>query len=124
MGKNLRQQRRGKGSPRYRSPSHRFLGKPEYRIPANATSGTVVDIIDAPGRLTPLAEIEINGKRMLQIPSKRIKVGQQISFSKPKNSSIVPLRNIPEGTKIYNIERIPGDGGKLCRASGSFAILI
>ncbi len=124
MGKNLRQQRRGKGTPRYRSPSHRFVGKPEYRIPAGATSGTVTEIMDAPGRLTPLAEIDINGKRMLQIPTEGMKVGQQISLTDPDTGSIVPLKNVSEGTKIYNIEMLPGDGGKLCRSSGAFAILI
>ena len=123
MGKNLRQQRRGKGSPRYRSPSHRFVGKPQYRIPRDATSGVVKNIIDAPGRLTPIAEIDVAGKKMLQVPHEGMEIGQQISFSEPTQGSIVPLRNISEGTKIYNIETLPGDGGKICRASGSFAIL-
>ena len=124
MGKNLRQQRRGKGSPTYRSPSHRFIGKPEYKIPRDATTGIVKNIIDAPGRLTPIAEIDVAGKKMLQIPHEGMQVGQQISFSEPNEGNIVPLRNIPEGTKIYNVETLPGDGGKICRASGSFAILI
>ncbi len=124
MGKNLRQQRRGKGTPRYRSPSHRFVGKPAYSIPRDATSGTVKDIVDAPGRLTPIAEIDVAGKKMLQIPHEGMQIGQQISFSEAEQGSIIPLKNVPEGTKIYNIEFMPGDGGKLCRASGSFAILI
>ncbi len=124
MGKNLRQQRRGKGSPRYRSPSHRFMGKPEYKISQDATSGIVKNIIDAPGRLTPIAEIDVAGKKMLQIPHQGMQVGQHISFSEFEDGSILRLRNIPEGTKVYNIEIFPGDGGKLCRASGSFAMLI
>ncbi|MBI4017983.1 MAG: 50S ribosomal protein L2, partial [Candidatus Aenigmarchaeota archaeon] len=32
MGKNLIQQRRGKGTPRYRSPGHRFIGKVSYQF--------------------------------------------------------------------------------------------
>ena len=31
---------------------------------------------------------------------------------------------MPEGTMIYNIENQPGDGGKFCRASGTFAKLL
>jgi large subunit ribosomal protein L2 len=38
--------------------------------------------------------------------------------------NVVPLRNIPEGTYIYNIERNPGDGGKFVRSSGTFARVI
>ena len=124
MGKNLRQQRRGKGSPRYRSPSHRFAGKAEYDIPKGALAGIVKNIIDAPGRLTPLAEININGKIMLQVPHEGMRVGQEIGFSEPKEGNIVPLKNVPEGTKIYNIEIHSGDGGKMCRSSGSSAMLI
>ena len=46
---------RGKGF-RYRSPGHRYLGKVSYaNIPAGATHGVVKDIVDAPGRTTPLA---------------------------------------------------------------------
>ena len=124
MGKNLRQQRRGRGSPRYRSPSHRFAGKPMYRIPKDTKDGVVTKIIDAPGRLTPLAEIDIAGRKMLQVPHEGMEVGQKISFSEFGPGNIVPLRNVPEGTKIYNLEIRPGDGGKICRSSGAFSILI
>lgn len=38
--------------------------------------------------------------------------------------NILPLSQIPEGTVICNIESQPGDGGKLCRASGDYGIII
>ena len=31
----------------------------------------------------------------------------------------VSLKNIPEGTQVYNIEKAPGDGGKFIRSSGT-----
>ena len=34
------------------------------------------------------------------------------------------LGNIPEGTLVYNIEKVPGDGGKFARASGTFARVV
>ena len=37
---------------------------------------------------------------------------------------MLPLKSIPEGTLIYNIESNPGDGGKFVRASGAFAKII
>ncbi len=124
MGKNLRQQARGKGGPRYRSPGHRFLGRVSYSfIPAGAKHGVVENIIDAPGRNIPLAVVDFAGKKVLQIPNEAMAVGQKISFESPEPGNILQLRNIPEGTKIYNIELNPGDGGKLCRSSGSSSII-
>ena len=41
-----------------------------------------------------------------------------------KKGNVMPLRNIPEGIAIYNIESFPGDGGKFVRASGGFAKII
>ena len=125
MGKNLIQQRRGRGKGRYRSPGHRFLGRPSYSyIPRDSQNGIVVDIQDAPGRTTPLAVIEFRGKKILQIPHEGAFVGQKINMQDPTAGNILPLNRIQEGTKVFNIEVHPGDGGKLCRSSGSFATVI
>lgn len=114
MGKNLRQQRRGKGSPTYKSPSHRYLGKVSHKEIDG--KGVVSDIIHAPGRKSPLAVVEFDGKKVLMIASSKTKTGSVLETK--------PLSKITEGTKIYDIELRPGDGGKLCRASGTFATVI
>ncbi len=38
--------------------------------------------------------------------------------------NVMPLKSLPEGTIIYNIEAQPGDGGKFVRASGGFARIV
>jgi large subunit ribosomal protein L2 len=125
MGKQLIQQRRGRGSPRYRSPGHRFIGAVTYNtLPMNAGIGVVTDIVDAPGRTTPIAVIAFDNQRFLQIAHEGMHVGQHVDFNEAKSGNILHLGDVPEGTKIYNIELNPGDGGKLCRASGAFATLI
>lgn len=131
MGKNLRQQRRGKGSPRYSVPSFNHLGKISYaNLPKS--DGVVVDIIHSPGRRTPAAVVNfkqtdakgvIRSYRQLVLPAEGVFVGQTIG-SAPDMGNITSLKKIPEGTKIFNIELHPGDGGRLCRASGSFATVI
>ena len=122
MGKNLRQQRRGRGfSPRYASPGHRFAGKPSY--PKKMQEGVVEDIIHAPGRSTPLALADFSGEKHLLIPHGNMRIGQRISGDFGEGN-VLQLRDIPEGTKIYNIEIIPNDGGRLCRSSGAFATMI
>ena len=53
-------------------------------------------------------------------------VGQNIERgvdAEVRTGNIVPLKYIPEGVPIFNIESKPGDGGKFVRASGSFAVV-
>jgi len=109
MGKNLRQQKRGKGSPKYRA-SHK------YPISYDSKEGAVVEIIHSRGRKSPLAIIESAGKKFFQVASKGMRVGQKSKFTE--------LRNIADGTKVHNIEVRPGSGGRMCRSPGTSAILI
>ncbi len=123
MGKNLRQQRRGRGAPVYRYPSHRHLGNVGYTNMPSDKSGIIVDIIHAPGRYTPLAVIDFSGEKRLTIASEGAFVGQIIN-NDSSSGNMIKLRNVSEGSKIYNIELTPGDGGRLCRSSGAFATLV
>jgi large subunit ribosomal protein L2 len=54
-------------------------------------------------------------------------VGQKIQAG-PKAENVtgntVPLSDIPEGVAIFNIEGIPGDGGRYARASGTAARIV
>jgi len=122
MGKNLRQQKRGKGGPRYRSPGHRFIAKPVY--PWRFGDGKVVNIIHAPGRSTPLAVVDFEGQHAYLIPHEGMTVGETISTKELQEGSILHLRDIPEGSKMFNLELLPSDGGRLCRSSGTFATMI
>jgi len=51
-------------------------------------------------------------------------VGQKISIGGPaEKGNIITLNEIPIGTQIYNIERNPGDGGRMMRVAGTSALL-
>ncbi len=126
MGKRLIQQRRGRGTHTYKSPSHRFKGA--VAVPALETSGIVTDIVHCAGHSAPLMEVSyLTGEKGISIAPEGIKVGDDITLGADagiKQGNVLPLGNIPEGTLIYNIELRPGDGGKLVRASGSFARVV
>ena len=126
MGKNLRQQRRGKGSPRFRSPSHRFIGDISYLRSSAEGKGEVVDIKHDPIRTAPVAIVQTSDDKMLIIATEGMHVGQQIDMNKGEVNSgnILTLEHIPEGTEICNIELNPGDGGRLCRAAGSSCVVV
>lgn len=130
MGKSLIQQKRGKGSPRYRAPSFRYKGKASFiRYEKNKiTNGYITDILHSSGHSAPLMELKYsNGELGLLQAPEGIKVGDKIEMGEDielKSGNILPLKSIPEGTSIYNIEANPGDGGKFVRASGAFAKII
>ena len=130
MGKSLIQQKRGKGSPRYRAPSFRYKGKADFTgfEGGKVISASVGDIVHSSGHSAPLMELKYsNGETSLLQAPEGIKVGDKIEIGKDveiKTGNILPLKSIPEGTSIYNIESNPGDGGKFVRAGGAFAKII
>lgn len=130
MGKSLIQQKRGKGSPRYRAPSFRYRGKSIFGRyeEGKAMTADITDIVHSSGHSAPLMELKYsNGEiGLLQAPEgvrmgDRIETGNDVEL---KAGNILPLKYIPEGTSVYNIESNPGDGGKFVRASGTFAKII
>jgi len=125
MGKRLRTQRRGRGTPRYRSPSHRHVD--DVRLPAFAEgAGTITDLIHAPGRTSPLAVVDFGGDVDYQLAAEGMSVGQTIDVGSGKVSigNIMKLSEIPEGTAVHNIEKSPGDGGKFVKVAGVSAQVI
>ncbi|MEB3779097.1 MAG: 50S ribosomal protein L2 [Desulfurococcales archaeon] len=129
MGKRLRQQRAGRGSPTYRSPGHIHPGPARYPPPRDETiRGKVVELLHDPGRYVPLARVVTEtGEEFLTPAAEGMYVGQFIEIgpdAKPEPGNILPLGQIPEGTMVYNLELQPGDGGRLARQAGSYAVIL
>lgn len=125
MGKNLIQQRRGKGSGRFRARSFAYAGTATVK---NKNSYTVLDLIRSTGHSAPLARVAYDDDtRGLLIAAEGLFVGEKYSIgseSQIKYGNVLPLKDIPEGTPIFNIENKPGDGGKFVRSSGTAAKLV
>ncbi len=126
MGKNLMQQARGKGGPRYTAPSFRYLG--DAGVKYGMTSALVLNIVKCQGHLAPLLEIKYNdGTKGLMVAPEGVYVGQTLLFGQDApldRGNVLKLRDVPEGTLVFNIELKPGDGGKLCRTTGTFGKVI
>ena len=130
MGKPLKQQIRGKGKPRYRAPSHRYKLKLSYRnyddLEKNGVlAGQVVDFIDDPARNAIVAAVLLDNNELVNVIAyegmvlgSKVELGSDASISL---GNVLPLSKIPEGMYIYNLEKTPGDGGKLVRSAGSYA---
>lgn len=126
MGKNLIQQARGKGGPRYRAPSFKYKGRAKFgNYAEKLVNGRIAELIHCRGHSAPLAEIKYeNGEEVLLLAPEGVRVGDAVATgdnTEIRTGNIMPLKNIPEGTLIYNIESQPGDGGKFVRSSGGFA---
>ena len=81
-----------------------------------------------PGRTAFIARIVYkNGKRAYVLAPQNLKVGDELMSSEKglamRIGNRMPLKEIPVGTSIYNIEINPGQGGKLSRSAGSSARL-
>jgi large subunit ribosomal protein L2 len=122
MGKNLIQQKRGKGGPTWRAGGFRSAG--DVKMATGKNSAAVVDIITSRFHSAPLLKVQYNdGKEGLLIAPEGAKVGDvvQMTGADIAVGNIAPLADLPEGALIYNIEATPGDGGKFVRGSGTAA---
>jgi large subunit ribosomal protein L2 len=122
MGKNLIQQKRGKGGPTWRANGFNSAG--DVKLAPNKTSATVVDIITSRFHSAPLLQVRYNdGSKGLLIAAEGIKVGDTIPIGPGDVAvgSTMRLGDMPEGALIFNIESKPGDGGKFVRGSGTAA---
>ena len=130
MGRRIQRQRRGRGTPTFRAPSHRYKSELSHKQPESdeTVSGTIVDIEHDPARSAPVAAVEFDdGEQRLVLAPEGVRVGEQIQIGvsaeiKPGNT--LPLAEIPEGVPVCNVERQVGDGGKFARASGTSAQLV
>ncbi|HJO01915.1 MAG: 50S ribosomal protein L2 [Candidatus Woesearchaeota archaeon] len=129
MGKNLIQQARGKGGPRYRAPSFRYKGKSKYgNYERETLNGKIINLIHCQGHSAPLAQVEYtNGNVVLMQAPEGVRIGDKVETGVNvdiKKCNMLPLKSIPEGIDIYNIESFPGDGGKFVKSSGGSAKII
>ena len=129
MGRRIQGQRRGRGTPTFRAPSHRYKADLSHKAEEDdLLVGEVTDIEHDPARSAPVARVAFeDGDERLVLAPEGIGVGDRIEVGisaaiEPGNT--LPLSEIPEGVPIVNVEAQPGDGGKYARASGVSATLV
>lgn len=120
MGKNIISQARGHGGPTYRVRRKAYQFKIGY--PMYDGEAKILDIMHSAGHSAPLLKLSIKNQTFYNPAFNGAYVDQTISIGKEaKDGNILMLKNIPVGTKVYNIELNPGDGGKMMRTAGSSA---
>ena len=96
------------------------FGQEKIDIPAK-----VIALEYDPYRTAFLVLLEYNdGEKRYRLAPGDIKVGDEIICAEKAEVKIgnrIKVKNIPVGTMIYNIELVPGKGGRMVRAAGNAA---
>ncbi len=128
MGTRLIPQRRGKGGPAFKTPSHRFFDATQYVHVAGTMRGQIMQLLTDPAHSTVMAVVLLeNGKTMTYLAAEGLKAGDliQVGTDAPlKRGNVMPLEKVPEGVSVFNVELRPGDGGRVSRASGSSSLIV
>jgi large subunit ribosomal protein L2 len=102
----------------------------DFRRDKMEIEGKVASIQYDPNRSANLALIHyVDGEKRYIIAPLGVKVGDRIVASKRGDTEIkegnsLPLKVIPVGTLVHNVEVKPGKGAQLARSAGSFAQLV
>jgi large subunit ribosomal protein L2 len=123
MGKRIISQARGHGSMSYQVRKRAFIYKIKY--PTNEGQAEVINLLHSTAHSAPLIKVKAGKEIFFNAAYNGAVVGDkiQINSQEIKPGNIVALKNTPVGTKVYNIEINPGDGGKMMRTAGSSALV-
>ncbi|KAI5188474.1 large subunit ribosomal protein L8e [Nematocida sp. AWRm77] len=96
--------------------------------------GLVVEITHERGRVAPLAFVEMQDIKEGQKKEKHVIVaiegmhtGKTILFGDKtplEPGNVMMLKNMPDGTIICSIEKVPGDRGSMAKTSGAYASVV
>lgn len=120
-GKITVQSRGGGAKQRYRRIDFKRRGKDDVQA-------KVIGIEYDPNRTCNIALLEYaDGERRYIIAPLKLTDGDTVVSSgdraEPKPGNSMPLRAIPAGLNVHNIELVAGRGGQICRSAGSYARL-
>jgi len=100
----------------------------DFRRNKHGIPGTVTTVEYDPNRNVRISLITYaDGEKRYILKPEELKVGDQV-MSGPtaeiKVGNALPIKNIPLGTVVHNIEMIPGRGGQMVRSAGGGAQLV
>ncbi len=106
----------------------RYYRKIDFKRDKKDIIGTVLRIEYDPNRNAHIALIEYEDKEKRYILHPRgLVAGNSVISGESvdiKVGNTLPLRNIPIGIEVHNVELYPGQGGKIVRGAGTTAVVI
>jgi large subunit ribosomal protein L2 len=99
----------------------------DFKRKKDDMTATVVSIEYDPNRSARIALLQYDdGQKTYILAPEGLKAGEKLVSGdkvEPKAGNCMPLRSIPLGMTIHNLEMQPGRGGQLCRSAGTSATL-
>ncbi len=119
----------GKITVRHRGGGHKRQYRViDFRRDKEGVPARVHSIQYDPNRSARIALLYyVDGEKRYILAPDGLKVGQRIengAEAPPNVGNSLPLKRIPLGTTIHNVELRPGQGGALCRSAGASASLM
>ncbi len=100
----------------------------DFKRSLRDVEGEVVSLQYDPNRNLPIALIKyFNGAYGFILKPEGLSVGARVVSSEKAEAKIgncIPLRNIPVGFFVHNVELTPGQGGKIARSAGCAVQLV
>ena len=119
----------GKITTRHRGGGH----KRRYRVidfhrNKDGVTAQVASIEYDPNRSARIALLHYaDGEKRYIIAPDELKVGDRVESgpeAPPTTGNCLPLKKIPLGSAIHNLEMLPGRGARMCRSAGTSASLV
>ena len=108
--------------------SKRYLRIIDFKRDKKGIAGLVETIEKDPNRNVDIAGlIYQDGERRYILAPLGLEIGAQVmsgAEAEIKIGNCLPLKNIPVGTPIHNLELTPGKGGELARGAGTAAVIL
>lgn len=113
---------------RFRGGGHKRLYRHiDFKRQKDNVWASVIAIEYDPNRSARIALLQYeDGEKAYILAPDGLKAGDRLMSgveSEPKVGNCMPLRKIPLGMTVHNLEMQPGRGGQLCRSAGSSAVL-
>jgi large subunit ribosomal protein L2 len=119
----------GRITMRHKGSGHKRMYRIiDFKRDKDGVPAKVASIEYDPNRSANIALLNyVDGEKRYILAPKNLEVGDQILSGKGaeiRTGNTVPLREIPLGTHVHNIELNIGHGGQLARSAGSYAQLM
>ena len=95
----------------------------DFRRDKESVAGVIERVEYDPNRSAHIALVKyLDGERRYILAPKGLKAGDRVQAGEDapiKTGNALPLRNIPLGSTVHNVEMKPGKGGQLARSAGA-----
>ena len=119
----------GKITIRHRGGGHKRMYRIiDFKRNKDGVPAKVDSIQYDPNRSARIALLKyVDGEKRYIIAPDGLKTGARLESGPevaPTLGNCLPLKNIPLGTQVHNVEVTPGRGGAMCRSAGTSATLV